>query len=75
MIYIEDTCTAAPRHTMGILSEALNDVGAKVVPTMLAPGVHRRGKVSERADLMTAARSAGNGAVKKMTQPADLDPL
>ena len=59
----EDTHTAAPRHTVGILIEALKYVGAEVVATVLAPGVHRRGEVKERADL-EAARDAGRVTVQ-----------
>ena len=55
----EDTYAAAPRHTVGILTESLNYVGAEVVATILAPGVHRRGEVKERTDLMEAAHRAG----------------
>ena len=44
----EDTYAAAPRHTVGILTEALKYVGAEVVATVLAPGVHRRDEVHER---------------------------
>jgi len=62
-IPFEDTYAAAPRHTVGILTEALNYVGAEVVATVLAPGVHRRGEVSQRMDLMEAARTAGREAV------------
>jgi len=60
----EDTTAAAPRHTMGILTSAPNYVGAEVVATVLAPGVHRRGEVRDRADLMAAARNAGQEAVQ-----------
>jgi hypothetical protein len=64
-IPFEVTYAAAPRHTVGILTEALNYVGAEVVATLPAPGVHRRGEVSQRTDLMTAARDAGNRAVER----------
>jgi D-amino peptidase len=40
----EDTTASAPCHTVGMLTEALNDGGAEVVTTVLAPGLHRRGK-------------------------------
>ena len=36
----------------------------QVVATVLAPGAHRRGKVSQRTDLMEAARRAGQETVK-----------
>jgi hypothetical protein len=49
---------------VGILTEALNYVGAEVVATILAPGVHRRGEVRERTDLMAAARNAGREAIR-----------
>jgi hypothetical protein len=58
-IPFEDTTAAAPRHTVGILTEALNYVGAEVVATVLAPGVHRRGEVSQRTDQMGPAHHAG----------------
>jgi hypothetical protein len=63
-IPFEDTYAAAPRHTVGILTEALNYVGAEVVATVLAPGVHRRGEVSQRPDLMATARNVGHEAVQ-----------
>ena len=63
-IPFEDTYAAAPRHTVDILTEALNYVGAEIAATVLAPGVHRRGEVSQRADLMEAARRAGQETVK-----------
>jgi hypothetical protein len=50
---------------VGILTEALNDVGAEVAATLLAPGVHRRGEVSQRTDLIEAARNAGTRAVER----------
>jgi hypothetical protein len=61
----EDTDAAAPRHAVGILTEALNYVGAEVAATVLAPGVHRRGEVRERTDRMEAARNAGHEAVER----------
>jgi multimeric flavodoxin WrbA len=64
-IPFEDTYTAAPRHTVGILTESLNYVGVEVVAKVLAPGVHRRGEVRERTDLMEAARNAGREAIDK----------
>ena len=48
-----------------MLTEALNYVGAEVVATILAPGVHRRGEVSQRSDLMEAARNAGTRTVER----------
>ena len=63
-IPFEDTYAAAPRHMVGILTEALNYVGAEVVATILAPGVHRRGEVRERTDLLETAYRAGREAVQ-----------
>jgi len=60
---LEYTTVAAPRHTVGILTESMNCVGAEVVATVLAPGVHRRGEVCERADLLNVARHAIHGTV------------
>ena len=69
-IPLEDATAAAPRHTVGILTEALtqalNYVGAEVVATVLAPGVHRRGEVRERTDWMTAAWNAGDRTVERL---------
>jgi len=67
-IPFEDTYAAAPRHTVGILTESLNDVGAEAVAAVLTPGVHRRGEVSQRANLMEAARNAGHEAVVNVEQ-------
>jgi hypothetical protein len=63
-IPFEDTTAAAPRHTVGILTESLNYVGAEVVATVLTPGVHRRGEVNQRTDLIGTARRAGQKTVK-----------
>jgi NAD(P)H-dependent FMN reductase len=63
-IPFEDTYAAAPRHTVGILTESLNYVGAEVVSTILAPGVHRPGEVSQRPDLIELARKAGREVVE-----------
>jgi hypothetical protein len=48
-----------------MLTEALNYVGAEVVATVLAPGVHRRGEVSQRTEFMETARNAGSAAVQQ----------
>ena len=64
-IPFEDTYATAPRHTVGILTESLNYVGDEVVAIVPAPGVHRRGEVSQRTDLMAAARNAGRDAIEE----------
>ena len=64
-IPFEDTTAAASRHTVGILTESLNYVGAEVAATILASGVHRRGEVSQRTDLIAAARNAGQEAIQE----------
>ena len=64
-IPFEDTTASAPRHTVGILTEALNYVGSAIAVTILAPGVHRRGEVSQREDLMAAALNAGKSIVRQ----------
>ena len=63
-IPFEDTYVAAPRHTVGILTESLNYVGAEVVATVLAPGVHKCGEVFGRTDLMEAAHRTGQAVVQ-----------
>lgn len=62
-IPFEDSTLSTPQYTVGMLTEALNYVGAEVVATVLAPGVHRRGEARERADLIEAARRSGHKAV------------
>ena len=64
-IPFEDATAAAPRHTVGILTESLNYVGAEVVATVLAPGVHRRGEVRERTGLMATAQTTGRQLVER----------
>jgi hypothetical protein len=64
VIPFEDTYANAPRHTVGILTESVRYVGAEVAETLLAPGVHRRGEVSQRIDLLEAARRAGQEVVQ-----------
>jgi multimeric flavodoxin WrbA len=64
VIPMEDTNAGGARHTVGILTEALNYVGAEVVATVLAPGVHRRGEVRERTDLIEAAWRAGQEVIQ-----------
>jgi hypothetical protein len=63
-IPFEDTYAAAPRHTVAILTKSLNYVGAEIVATILAPGVHRRGEVRERTDLMEAAHRTGQAVAQ-----------
>jgi hypothetical protein len=58
----EDFCGGS--RTVGILTEALNCVGAEVVAIVLAPDVHRRGEVNQRTDVIEAARRARKETVK-----------
>ena len=44
---------------MGIHTESLNYVGVEVVTTVLALGVHSRGEVNLRTDLIAEARLQG----------------
>ena len=63
-IPFEDTYAAAPRHAVGILTESLKYVGAEVVAAVLAPGVHRRGEVSQRTDVIEVAGSTGRKVIQ-----------
>jgi hypothetical protein len=49
---------------VGILTESLNYVGAEVLATVLAPGVHRRGEVIQRTDILATARRVGREAIQ-----------
>jgi hypothetical protein len=64
VIPMEDANAGGARHLVGMLTDALNWLKAEVVATVLAPGVHRRGEVCKRTDLMEAAHRAGQQAVQ-----------
>lgn len=52
------------RHTVGMLTDILAYLGMELVAIVLAPGVHRRGAVRERPNVLAAARNAGREAVE-----------
>ncbi len=51
-------------HVLGILNDVISYLGMKLIATVLAPGVHKRGAVREHPQVMDAARQAGRGAVE-----------
>lgn len=52
------------RHTVGMLTDALDYLGTKLVATVLAPGASGRGTVRGQAGVMAAARQAGREAIE-----------
>lgn len=52
------------RYTVGMLTDIVNYVGMELVATVLAPGASRRGAVRGHADVLAAARRAGQEAVE-----------
>jgi multimeric flavodoxin WrbA len=51
------------RHTVGMLTDALNYLGTEIVATVLASGAHSLGAVRGHAEVLAAARRAGREAV------------
>ena len=63
-IPFEDTTAAAPPQTAGILTEALNYVGAEVVATVLAPGRVQRPWPSMRMCCTVPSSGCPSGCFK-----------
>lgn len=57
-----DSSPETARHVQGMMQDTLSYVEAKLVATVLAPGVNERGEVRQRPELMAAAYAAGQGA-------------
>jgi multimeric flavodoxin WrbA len=53
------------RHTVGMLTDALDYLGTELVATVLAPGASGRGMVRGQADVMAEARRAGREAIER----------
>jgi multimeric flavodoxin WrbA len=51
------------QHTVGILHENIDYLGMDLIDTILAPGIHKLGIVSENQGIMERARQAGRQAV------------
>ena len=64
IIPLENTDVGTARHTIGMLTDALDYVEAKLLATVTAPGVLRRGEVREHRDVLAQARRAGREALE-----------
>lgn len=67
IIPMGDKDPATARHTVGMLTDALDYVKAELFATVLAPGVSAAGEVREKQDLLAAAYHAGERAVADLT--------
>jgi multimeric flavodoxin WrbA len=52
------------RHTVGMLTDALDYLNTELVATVLAPSAHRPGAVRRHADVLAAASRAGREAIE-----------
>ena len=50
------------RHTVGMLTDSLNYLGARIVDTIVATGVQKKGEVRAHPKVLAAARRAGMNA-------------
>jgi multimeric flavodoxin WrbA len=62
-IPLGDADPGVARHTVGMLTDALAYSQAKLVATLVAPGVNERGDVRKHPDILAAARQAGREAL------------
>lgn len=62
-IPLGDTDVKVARHTVGMLTDAMAYAQARIVATVLAPGVNDRGDVRRHPDILAAARQAGRDAL------------
>jgi multimeric flavodoxin WrbA len=58
-IALGDSYSGTARHTVGMLTDSLNYLQARIVATVLAPGVLDVGDIRRRPDLLATARRAG----------------
>ena len=63
-IPLEDPDPRGARHTVGMLTDALEWLKAEIFATVLAPGVLNRGAVREHPGILETARRAGRGAIE-----------
>jgi multimeric flavodoxin WrbA len=63
-IPLENTDVGTARHTIGMLTDALDYVKVKLVTTVVAPGVLHRGEVRQHLDVLAQARRAGREAIE-----------
>jgi multimeric flavodoxin WrbA len=62
-IPLGDTDAGVARHTVGMLTDALAYSQAKLIATVLAPGMNDRGDVQKHPDILAVARQAGRDAL------------
>lgn len=67
-----DTDANVARHTVGMLNDAMAYVKAKIVATIVAPGVNDRGEVCRYPEVLESARAAGRQAVQQLSLPPGL---
>jgi len=58
-----DTDAATGRHVVGMFTDALEYIKAKLFATILAPGAYEPGDVRNNHEVMNQARGAGRDAV------------
>ncbi len=63
-IPLEDPDPRGARHTVGMLTDALEWLQAEIFATILAPGVLDRGAVRQHPEILEAARQAGRRAIE-----------
>jgi NAD(P)H-dependent FMN reductase len=59
-----DTDPATGRHVVGMFTDALDYVKAKLVASILAPGAYELGEVAKNREILEQARRAGREAVQ-----------
>jgi multimeric flavodoxin WrbA len=62
-IPLGDTDAGVARHTVGMLTDALAYSQARIVATVLAPGMNDRGEVRGHPEVLAIARQAGRDAL------------
>jgi multimeric flavodoxin WrbA len=65
VIPLGDTDAQVARHTVGMLTDALKYTQARLLATVLAPGVNGAGEVRGHPDILATARRAGRAAVEE----------
>jgi len=64
-IPLGDTDAGVARHTVGMLTDAVAYSQARIVATVLAPGMNERGEVRKHPELLAVARQAGRDALAR----------
>jgi multimeric flavodoxin WrbA len=58
-VALGDSYRGTARHTVGMLTDSLNYLQARIAATVLAPGVLEVGDIQQRSDLLAAAHRVG----------------